>query len=439
MTKSVLAAFAALFSAVTSSPAEEKVSFRSDVAPILLEHCVACHGAKKAEGGYRADTFEGLLKPGDTGETPVDPAAPTGGEMLRRVVSSDESERMPADGEPLPPSQVELLRRWVAEGAAFDGETAAKPLSLVIPPRRYAAPPQSYARPVPVTAVAFSPDGTKVLAGGYHEVGVWNAEDGTLVRRIPNLPQRVFALAFLPDGRRLLVAGGEPGRSGEARAVDFETGEVTAVLARSNDVALDAALRPGTNEIAVAAADALIRVVDVETAADVRTIASHADWVTGVAWSDDGTLLASSSRDKSAKLYDAAGQLLANYQGHAAAVRGVAFTADGKQVLSIGADGKLHRWNVEGAAKAAEVAVGDGFRIVRRDGFALIPCGDAQVRQVDLAANAVARGLPGHRDWALSAAVSRDGSRFATGSHDGEVRLWNAADGALIRAWTAKP
>lgn len=417
----------------------EKVSFRSEVAPILLEHCVACHGAKKAEGGYRVDTFEELQKPGDTGETPVDAAAQTGGELLRRVTSTDESERMPADSEPLPAEQVEVLRRWIAEGAAFDGETPAKPLSLVIPPRTYAAAPQSYARPVPVTAVAFSPDGTQVLVGGYHEVSVWRVEDGTLMRRIGNLPQRVFALAFLPDGRRLLAAGGEPGRSGEVRVVDFESGNVTAVLARSGDVALDAAPRPGTNELAVAAADSLIRIVDVETGADVRTIASHADWVTGVAWSDDGTLMASSSRDKSAKLYNAAGELTANYQGHGAAVRDVAFAPDGKQVLSVGADGRLHRWNVEGAAQAAVIGVGDGFRVVHRDGFALVPAGDGQIRQVDLATNAVTRGLAGHGDWALSAAVSGDGARFATGSNDGEVRLWNAADGAPIRNWVAKP
>ena len=439
MPKFSLAVVAVLLCIVAPSAYAEKVSFRSEVAPILLKHCVACHGAKKAEGGYRVDTFAELLKAGDSGVAPVDAAADSGGELLRRIASPDESERMPADSEPLPAEQVELIRRWVNEGSTFDGETPEKPLWLVIPPRQYAAPPQSYAKPVPAASIAFSPDGTQVLVGGYHEILVWNAETGAPVRRIPNMPQRVFTIAFLPDGRRFLAAGGEPGRSGEVRLVDFESGNVTAVLARSGDVALDAAIRPGTNELAVAAADALIRVVDLETAADVRTIASHADWVTGIAWSDDGTLLASSSRDKSAKLYNVTGELLGNYQGHAAAVRGVAFAPDGKQVLSVGSDGKLHRWNVEGAAKAGEVVVGDALRVVRRDGFALVTCGDGQARQIDLANTAVTRSLAGHRDWVLSAAVSPDGSRFATGSLDGEIRLWNAVDGALISVWTAKP
>jgi WD40 repeat protein/mono/diheme cytochrome c family protein len=439
MPKVALAAVAALFCMAAPYAQAGKVSFRDEVAPILLEHCAACHGAKKSEGGYRVDAFEELQKAGDSGEAPLDATAEAGGEMLRRIASTDESERMPAESDPLPPEQIEILRRWVKEGAAFDGEAPNKPLWLVIPPRQYAAPPEHYTQTVPAAAIAFSPDGTKVLVGGYHEVSIWNAEDGSLVRRIGNMPQRVFAILFLPDGRRFLVAGGEPGRSGEVRVVDFESGNVTAVLARSPDVALAAALRPGTNELAVAAADALIRIVDVETAADIRTIASHADWVTGVAWSDDGALMASSSRDKSAKVYNSAGELLANYQGHGSAVRDVAFAPDGKQVLSVGADGKLHRWNVEGAAKAGEVGVGDSMRLVRRNGYALITSGDAQVRQIDLASNAVTRTLAGHRDWVLSAAVSPDGTRFATGSLDGEIRLWNAADGALIRDWVAKP
>ncbi len=77
----------------------------------------------------------------------------------------------------------------------------------------------------------------------------------------------------------------------------------------------------------------MIRIINTETLAEVRTIASHADWVTAIAYSDDGTRLVSASRDKSAKVYDGAtGELLSSYLGHGAAVRGVSILADNKQV-----------------------------------------------------------------------------------------------------------
>jgi len=46
----------------------DEVSFRRDLAPVLVQKCLACHGPKKAKGSYRVDTFEKLALPGDTGE-----------------------------------------------------------------------------------------------------------------------------------------------------------------------------------------------------------------------------------------------------------------------------------------------------------------------------------------------------------------------------------
>jgi hypothetical protein len=433
-----LACLAAL---VRCLPAAEPVSFRSDVAPILLDNCLACHGPKKAEGGYRVDTFEEFARAGDSGEQPLQAGEPPQGEVLRRIVSSDHSERMPADSEPLTAHEIDVITRWIAAGASFDGENPGEPLGLAIPPRTYADPPESYKQAVPATALAFSPDGSQLLVAGYHEITVWNCEDGGLARRIKNMPQRIFAIRFLADGQTLAVGGGEPGRIGEVRLVDFASGAVKSVIARTSDVVFDVAQRPGSPELAVAAADSLIRIIHTETLEPVRTIASHADWVTALAWSDDGAKLVSASRDKSAKVYDAAtGDLQTNYQGHAAAVRGVAFTADGKQVLSTGGDNKLHRWNVEGGGKAAEVATGgDAFQLVRFDNVLLVPSADKHLRQIDLSNNSVTRALAGHHSWVTATAASPDRTRFASGTLSGEIQLWNAADGAALRTWIAKP
>lgn len=429
------------------------VSFRSDIAPILIDSCLACHGPKKAEGGYRVDTYDELLKAGDSGELPIAESPDEVSELLRRVTCEDESERMPAESEPLSTEQIELFSKWVAAGAKFDGENANQNLELVIPPTLYAAPPEIYRQAVPITATVFSPDGKFIVTGGYHELVIWNAEDAKLVRRIENIGQRVFGLAFSQDGQTLAVGCGEPGRSGEVRLVDFASGEIKGVVARTNDVVLDLAYRPGTAELAIASADSTIRIINSETMQEIRTIASHADWVFAVAWSDDGTRLVSASRDKSAKVYDGGtGDLLSSYLGHGAAVRGVSILSDAKQVVSVGADNKLHRWNIEGAKKVAEVRLGgEGYKLVRSGTSLFVPCSDKRLVRIDLSNNTVAQEFKGHSDWVLSAcyqptlrAAEPAGSdakvgRIVSGAFDGEVRIWNVADNAIVYQWIAKP
>lgn len=441
-----LGVFCGLFLAA-SAVAEEPLSFRASIAPLLLDRCVPCHSARKAEGGYRADTYDELLKAGKSGATPIaPPASPEEGledqssELLRRLVSDDPVERMPADADPLPSSEIDLIRRWIREGAKFDGSKSSELLAFVTPPKTFADPPANYPATIPLTSVAFNPQGNEIYVGGYHEVTVWNME-GALVRRIKNIGQRAYRLRLSPDGTILAVACGEPGRYGEVRLIDLASGEVRSILARSTDVALDLAFRPGAAEIAVASADHLIRIVNYQTQETVRQLASHADWVTAIAWNDDGTRLASASRDKSAKLFDAtSGELLVNYQGHGAAVRGVIFLPGGTELMTSSTAGNVHRWKAADGARTAEIRLGgEGYQLIRGEGFAIVPTADRRVLRIEFADNSVSKAFEGHQDWVLSAALSPDQSRLVSGGFDGEVRLWSIAEGASLGHWLAKP
>ncbi len=423
------------------------ISFRSDIAPILLDSCLACHGPKKAEGGYRVDTYDELLQAGDSGDLPIAASPEQTSELLRRITCDEESERMPPESEPLTPEQIELFKKWISAGGKFDGDHAGQTLMLMIPPVQYADPPAVYNQKVPITATVFSPDGRQVITGGYHELLIWNIEDGVLVRRIKNVGQRVFSIAFSLNGQTLAVGCGEPGRSGEVRLVDFNSGEIKAIFARTHDVVLDLAYRPGTHELAIASADSMIRIVNIETLQEVQTIASHADWVTAVVWSDDGSRLVSASRDKSAKVYDGTtGELISSYLGHGAAVRGVSILPDNKQAVSVGADNKLHRWNIVDAKKVAEVNVGsEGHKLIRIETNLFVPCSDKRLLRIDLGKNQVAQEFKGHSDWVLSASYKlpltgdATSGHLASGSFSGEVCIWNLTDAAIIRQWIAKP
>jgi hypothetical protein len=92
----------------------DPVSFKRDVAPLLLNNCLACHGPKKAEGGYRIDTFERALAAGDSTQPGFIAGKLDESEAFRRIVSTDKAERMPLDGDPLPrvqPSMVPIQKR----------------------------------------------------------------------------------------------------------------------------------------------------------------------------------------------------------------------------------------------------------------------------------------------------------------------------------------
>ncbi len=435
------------------------VSFRSQIAPILRDHCLACHSAKLAEGGYRVDSYQELSQPGDSGQTPLAGDGKQPSELLRRL-QCDASERMPLDEEPLAAEQIDQFKRWIAAGAIFDGEDPAQAIHLVVPPLTHPAAPTTYAHAIPIAAIGLSPDGTQALAGGYHELTVWNLRDGSLARRIGNLGQRIFAIDFSDDGRTVAVACGEPGRSGEVRLIDFASGQVRGVVARAADVALDVAFRPGTDEVAIALADSSIRIIDSTTLVQRQTIASHADWVNALAWSDDGTRLVSASRDRSSKVFDAStGELLATYAGHAAPVRGVAFTADGAQVLSAGDDQKVHRWQVADGSPVAVIPLGSvPSRIARSGSKLFVPCADHRLLQLDLNDNKIARVFAGHTAWVLSAhafstpAIASSVNApdapadspteyLLSGAFDGQLRLWDvkAVGEASLLSWLAKP
>ncbi|MFN5394370.1 MAG: c-type cytochrome domain-containing protein [Planctomycetota bacterium] len=437
--------FALIGASVTSIcinlQAQDAVGFRNQVAPILQEHCVACHCAKRAEGGYRLDTIEQLSKAGDGAASPIVAGKRDQSEWILRMKHADPDLRMPLDSEPLSAESIELISKWIDQGAKLEGIPATDPLWSIIPPRTYPPAPEHYALAFPITALAFSSDGTQVFSSGYHEVLAWNAADGALVGRFGNQTQRIYAIASSSDPNKLFVGGGTPGSIGEVRLLNLANRSVEQTIVRGPDVVLDVALRPGSQELAVAMADNTIRIINLEKNEQRRMIASHADWVTQLAYSEDGKRLGSSSRDKSAKVADAeTGELLGSYPGHAAAVRGIAAFQDGKQWISVGADNKIHRWEVENAKKVAEIPLGgDPQKLVKDQSSVWIPNGDKHWYRLELANNAIATKQPGHEDWITSIAIHSAAGKIATGSMDGSIRVWNLSDAALVKAWVAKP
>jgi hypothetical protein len=130
------AVFAALLGG--AAPASAEVDFSRDILPILSDKCYHCHGpdARARKGNLRFDTKEGAFRL-RKGKSVIVPGNRGASELVRRITAEDAEERMPPpeSNRTLTPKQIELLTRWVDEGAKWGRHWALEP------PRRPPVPP----------------------------------------------------------------------------------------------------------------------------------------------------------------------------------------------------------------------------------------------------------------------------------------------------------
>src|SRR5215472_10551116 len=119
-----------------AAPAAPKssINFNRDIRPILSENCFACHGpdARQRKAKLRLDLVDSATHPAKSGAIPIAPGDPDHSELFTRISTDDPDDHMPPaeSGKKLAAAQIELLRRWIKDGAVYQG------LWSLIPPVR---------------------------------------------------------------------------------------------------------------------------------------------------------------------------------------------------------------------------------------------------------------------------------------------------------------
>lgn len=312
---------------------------------------------------------------------------------------------------------------------------------------------------VAIQGIAFSPDNTVLASGGGdHKVTFWDLKSRKPLVEPPECQKEpsechdsnVSSVAFAPDGKRLVSGSWD----GTVRIWDVSTGRtiLPAMGEPGHGQVETVAFSPNGRLIASSGGSKEIVLWDPEAHTRVRTLSGHAGTVTGLAFMDD-RVLASSSEDGTVMIWDVANaKPQSTLRGHTQRVTSVSFDAGGTILASGGADGTIMLWDVGRSSRLGAPlpgrAAGVGALAFSPDGRALLSggCGkerggykecEGEIHLWNLADPQVSdHVLSGHTGRVMSVAFAGDGKTMRTGScaelHGSscrgiEIRTWDVA------------
>lgn len=438
----LLLSILALAALAAPAAAQDKpVSYHKDIRPLFTAACNGCHRPEKSKGDLDMTTYAALMKGGKKG-TPVvagDPAK----SVLFQMIHGPEPE-MPEDGEPLKPEQVAMVERWIKEGAKDD--TPDPSLAKVDLPVYTAAPV--------VSSLAFSPDGKLLAVNGYHEIVLHKADGSGIEGRLLGDAPRVESIAFSKDGKFLAACGGSPAEFGSVQVWDPAKKQLVKAHRLSSDSLYGMSFAPDGQSVAFGAADKVVRRINVADGKVLMEFKAHADWVLGTFFTLDGKQLVSAGRDKAMKLIDVEQARFVDdinnpleacislarhpkeekvlYGGDLGTARIYKISDNQQRTAGRNDTNKLTEFERQPGPVTAVAFGPDG------GAAALGSVGEVRVYNANESGKRLAT-LSGHAGPVYAVAYSPDGKVIATGGFDGNVRLFDAGSGNLIKQFPSVP
>ena len=291
-----------------------------------------------------------------------------------------------------------------------------------------------------VYSVSFSPippRGVIVTAGWDYTVRLWSP-DGTLLKTNYHR-DRVWDVAYSPDGQTIATAS-----SDKTIKLWNPNNTLLATLTGHLDRVKNLSFSPDGQTIATASEDGTVRTWQLDRNFPI-IFQGHEDEVHSVSFSPiaptplskggEGGIIASASKDKTAKLWNFQGQELATLNGHKDRVWSINFSPDGSKIATASWDGTIKLWT--GKGKLVETLTGHNGRVYSLsfspiDRTFVSVGSDKMIILWDLDNRSIKqKWFSQHRRKVVDVTFSPDGKTIATASDDGTAKLWNS-NGTLL-------
>jgi WD40 repeat protein/TPR repeat protein len=280
-----------------------------------------------------------------------------------------------------------------------------------------------------MVSIAVSPDG-RLLATGGDELHLWN------VRGLPVGPPfskpsgTITAVVFVGNDR--LITGGTDGGDGVVRAWDLRgrNSPVTYMAGEGRGSVMSVATNQ--KKLLIVTSDGMLQVWDVNEGRVTRAWPTkHTALVNMVALSPDGTRIATASDDRTIRLFDGSGRMIAVLTGHAEDVRAVTFSPNGELIASGSSDRTVRLWQASDGKPVGKPLQGHNGPITSvafspSSTFVISGSGDRTIRLWDTGGRQVGAPFYGHEESVEAVAFGTDGDWMASVSRDGALRMWRS-------------